>query len=214
MLITRPNHDLTTTYLYYWSTKIIEQAEKSNEKVIDLKEKRVTEKEFTGIILKTKPSFIVINGHGNESTVTGYNNKILVQVGKNENLFKNAVVYARSCSCAKKLGPASIKKGTKAFIGYTDEFVFLIDENFITQPLNDKTASLFLEASSYVAVSLLKGHTAIEANNRSKEIFKNTINKYMVSGTSKENSELLPYLLWDMNHQECLGNKKATIKYE
>lgn len=211
MLITRPNHDITTTYLYYWSTKIIEQAKKSNEKVIDLKEKRVTEKEFTGIIIKTKPSFIVINGHGDENSVTGYNNKILVQTGKNETFFNNAVIYARSCSCAKKLGPASIAKGTKAFIGYTDEFVFLIDENYVTQPLNDKTAALFLEASNYVAISLLKGHTALEANNRSKEIFRNTIKRYMVSETSKEDSELLPYLFWDMNHQENIGNNKATI---
>lgn len=211
MLITRPNHDITTNYLYYWSSRIIDQADKSSEKVIDLKEKRATEREFTNIILKTKPSFIVLNGHGDENTVTGYDNKVLVRVGKNEKLLANAIVYARSCSCAKKLGPSSIAKGTKAFIGYTDEFVFMIDENYITQPLKDKTAALFLEASNYVAISLLKKHSAFEANNRSKNIFRNTIARYMVSETSKEESELLPYLLWDMNHQECIGKKEATI---
>lgn len=204
MLITRPNHDLTTNYLYYWSSKIIEQANKSKEKVIDLKAKRANKKDFTDIIQKTKPLLIVLNGHGDESSVTGYNNEVLVRVGENENIFKGALVYARSCRCAKKLGPASIKKGAKAFIGYTDDFVFLIDENFVTQPLNDKTAALFLEASNYVVISLLKEHSPLEANNRSKEIFRKTIKKYLTSEIKTKDSELIPYLFWDMNHQKCL----------
>lgn len=211
MLITRPNHDITTNYLYFWSKKIIEEAIRDNEKVVDLKEKRANKKEFTSIIIKTKPSFIVINGHGDENTITGYDNEPLVRSGNNESILRNAIIYARSCSCAKKLGPASIAKGTRAFIGYTDEFVFLIDENYVTQPLNDRTASLFLEASNYVAISLLKRHSASQANNRSKEIFKNTIRKYMTSEAAKVDSELLPYLFWDMNHQKCMGDGKAII---
>lgn len=211
MLITRPNHDITTNYLYFWSKKIIKEAERNNEKVIDLKEKRANKKEFTSIIVKTRPSFIMVNGHGDENTITGYDNEPLVQSGNNESILSEAIIYARSCSCAKKLGPASIAKGTIAFIGYTDEFVFLIDENYVTQPLNDKTASLFLEASNQVAISLLKKHSASHANNRSKEIFRNTIRKYMTSEATKADSELLPYLFWDMNHQVCRGNGKAII---
>ena len=62
-----------------------------------------------------------------------------------------------------------------------------------------------------MAISLLKGHTASEANDRSKELFKNIIKKYMTSEASREKFELLPYLLWDMNHQVCIGDKKAII---
>lgn len=211
MLITRPNHDVTTNYLYCWSQKIIAQAAKSKQPIIDLKGKRANKKEFTEIIKKTKPAFIVINGHGDESSVAGHNNEVLVEVGVNEAVLSHAIVYARSCSCAKRLGPAVVAKGAKAFIGYSEDFVFFCEDSAITKPLNDKTAALFLESSNCVAIALLKGHSAGEANDRSRKSYENIIQKYMTSESLKEKSELLPYLFWDMKHQECLGDDGAVI---
>ena len=80
MLITRPNHDITTSYLYYWSLILIEYAKEIGLSVVDLKGKRANEKEFISVIKKVKPDFIVLNGHGNEETVTGYDNKPLVNL--------------------------------------------------------------------------------------------------------------------------------------
>lgn len=212
MLITRPNHDVTTNYLYYWSQKIIDQAAKSKQATIDLRGKRANKKEFTEVIKKTRPTFVVINGHGDENSVAGHNNEVLVEAGVNESVLGNTIVYARACGCAKKLGLASVAKGTRAFIGYSEDFVFFYEDNFITQPLNDKTAALFLESSNRVAISLLKGHSAGEANNRSRESYVSVIQKYMTSESLKEKSELLPYLFWDMKHQECLGDDGAVIQ--
>ena len=109
MLITRPNHDITTNYLYYWSIRIIEQAHKSHGKVVDLRGKRVNLKEFSSIIKKTKPSFMVINGHGDENTITGYNNEVLVRVGANETLFDDSNLREIMQLC-KKTRPGFDKK--------------------------------------------------------------------------------------------------------
>lgn len=138
MLITRPNHDVTTNYLYYWSEKIIEQANKNNEKVIDLKGKRVNLKEFIGILKKTNPSFVVINGHGNEKSFTGHDNEILIQFNKNESMLSGKVIFTRSCRSAAILGKSCVKKGVKTYIGYTDDFIFFINESKITRPLIEK----------------------------------------------------------------------------
>lgn len=212
ILITRPkNHDATTNYLYYWSEDILKQAKKSERTIIDLKMKRVNLKEFGGIIQKSRPSLIIINGHGDENTVTGYDNQPLVQIGSNESLLVDTITYARSCCAAKKLGPACVKKGTIAFIGYTDEFVFMFEEKFVSKPLNDKTAGLFLKASNQVAISLVKGQSAKEADSRSKNAFGELINKYSTSEATTEESELLPYLYWDMSHQVCLGDNTAKV---
>lgn len=212
MLITRPNHDITTNYLYYWSEKIIEQANKNKERVIDLKGKRVNLKEFIGILRKTNPSFVVINGHGNEKSFAGYDNEILIQFNINESILSGRVIFARSCRSAAILGKSCVDKGTKTYIGYTDDFIFFINESKITHPLDDVTAGLFLEPSNYVAIVLLKGHKTLEANTRSKNMYRQNIQKLMTSETPKEDRELIPFLRWNMINQVCLGDGNANIK--
>lgn len=211
VLLTRPNHDPTTTYLYFWSEAIIKQAKASNHQVIDLKGKRVTKFWFTCRVRCQKPQLVIINGHGDVDLTTGYDNQILVQVGVNESLLKNTIVYARSCSCAKKLGPACVAKGTKAFIGYDDEFVFMYDENSEDEPKDDKTAALFLEPSNQTVISLLKGYSTQDANKVALDLYQNNIQQLSTSEATPRDSELLPYLYWDMSHQKLIGDKNAKI---
>lgn len=204
LLITRPNHDPTTNCLYFWSERIISQANRAGCKIIDLAKKRACAKDFNGIISKVCPQFVVINGHGNDKAVTGYDDEELIRCGDNESLLAGTVTYARSCRSAVSLGPACIKNKTKAYIGYVDDFVFLYDDRFVTKPLKDTSAKLFLEPSNYVAISLLKGHSPQEANKRSKEVYMRNIRKLLTSETKGEAKEAIPYLLWDMNNQVCL----------
>jgi hypothetical protein len=211
MLITRPNHDITTDYLYFWSISLIDFAKKHKVPVIDLSKKRANAKEFASIIKKVKPNFIVINGHGDEASVTGYDNETLLNINYNIDLLKDKIVYARSCSSAKKLGRKSITKGCRAYLGYDDDFVFMISENKITKPLEDKIAKLFLEPANYVVILLLKGHTAYEANKRSREKYKQNILKLMTSSATKEDGELVPYLARNYLHQVNLGDNGVTL---
>ncbi len=204
MLITRPDHDVVTNYLFYWSTLIITQAHKSGRNVTDLSKERANAKEFASVIRKTRPSMIVMNGHGSDSIVSGYDNEPLVEKDKNPDLLKGAIIFARSCQSANSLGLEAVKVGCKAYIGYDDDFVFVTETAMVTKPLEDKTAQLFLEPSNYVAISLLKGHTPSDANKRSKDLFKKTIQKLMSSAATSKDIELIPNLFWDYSHQVCL----------
>lgn len=210
MLITRPNHDITTNYLYYWSLILIEYAKETGQSVVDLKGKRANKKEFVSVIKKVEPNFIVLNGHGNEETVTGYNNQPLVNLDSVD-ILKEKIVYARSCQSAKKLGVKSVEAGCKSYIGYNEDFVFVTGEDRLTRPLHDKTAQLFLEPSNKVVIYLLKGHSSSMANQKSKELYKKSIQKFMLSSALKEEKELIPYLVWDYNHQVCLGDQNAKL---
>lgn len=78
-------------------------------------------------------------------------------------------------------------------------------------PLADKTAELFLEPSNQVAISLLKGRTVGEAQQNSKKSFLRNIQKLLTSESTPEDSSALRYLLWDMQHQVCLGNQSAVL---
>ncbi|MBI3443520.1 hypothetical protein HY008_02530 [Candidatus Woesebacteria bacterium] len=204
LLITRPNHDITTNYLFYWSGKIIDEADKKHLKIIDLKSKRANKEQFTKIINKTSPSIVILNGHGDNKSVFGFDNKDLISSGINESLLKTTITYAVSCSSAKDLGPACVRHGAKAYIGYTDDFTFMIDESKIAKPLEDNTAKLFLEPSNQVGISLVKGNDARTAYEKSQESFRRNIRSLLTSESTSEEKETLPFLLWDMRHQVCL----------
>lgn len=214
LLITRPNHDITTNYLYYWSEKIINEAEKRSVKTVDLKGKRANKKELTGIIHKVQPALIVFNGHGNSNSITGYDNEVLIEADDNEEILSGKIAYAVSCSSAEILGPVCVKAGARAYIGYTDDFAFMIAAEKITKPLEDKSARLFLEPSNQVAISLLKGNTTGKAYKSSQDVFRRNINHLLTSESSQEEKEALPYLLWDIRHQVCLGNQDAGLYSE
>ena len=138
-------------------------------------------------------------------------NKTLIKAGKNEKLLVNTIVYAISCRSAKILGPQCIKSGTKTYLGYVDDFIFIIEEDKNTQPLKDKTANLFLEPAYQIGISLVKGNSAKFAFQKSQQLFKKNISKLMTSATSPEEKDLLPYLFWNLQNQVCLGDKYAII---
>jgi len=209
-LITRPKHDDITYYLFNWSKEIIELAKKKEIKVLDLKKEKANRKNLTSFVNKMRPSFIFFNGHGGDNCITGHDKEVLVQSDNNEDLLKNKIIYALSCRSAKELGCKSIKKGTVAYIGYDDDFVFVYDETKISKPLVDNIAKLFLEPSNRIASSLFKGHNTGVAYGKSQELFVKNIQKLLTSESSTD-SVYIRYLLWDMQHQVCLGSQNAVL---
>ena len=175
MIITRPNHDNTTNYLFIWSKHILSFASETKVKIVDVSGKKVTKKVLESYIRKIKPTFIMINGHGNNDSIYGQNDEELVKKGVNEIVFKDTVVYARSCSSASGLGRACAINMNTTYIGYTGDYWFMFEEDKLFHPLEDQTAKKFLEPSNYIVISLLKGCTAQESNDRSKKMMKQQI---------------------------------------
>lgn len=211
ILVTIPSHDDTTRYLSAWSKLIIKLAHQKKDRITVLKNKQANLKNFTNAVEKIQPSFIFFNGHGNETTVTGHNNQPLVDADKNVVVLKNKIIYALSCQSAKKLGPKSIKQGTKTYIGYTEDFIFVYDTNKKKHPEKDETAGCFLSASNQIAVSLLEEKTTGQAYISSQNAFQKTIRSLLTSESKTDQSSMMRFLIWDMKHQVCLGNQNIRI---
>lgn len=209
LLITRPQYEITTYYLFYWSKPVISTANQMGIKVIDLDRNRATKKELTSVIKKINPILILFNGHGDESSIAGHEGEVLIKAGENEILLKGRVVYALSCSSGKELGPKTIESGTLTYIGYKEDFVFWTNEHFSSKPLEDPRAKLFLEASNQIALSLFKGSTTLEALKGAKQMFLRNTQSLLASNS--EDRFLVPYLIWDMQHLVLLGNQTVTI---
>lgn len=206
ILITRPRHDETTNYLYHWAKQVIHMAEKKNFQIVDLDGAKANLKDFSGRIKKNLPDIIYLNGHGNAHSVCGHNNETLVCVNNNESLLYNSCIYALACSSAKVLGKSVAKNGTKSFLGYKEDFIFIHENDKSTRPTEDNTAKLFLEPSNLVVTTLIKGNTPEEAFNRSQQAFKRNIRYLLASDSPQDDKTSIPWLYWNMTHQVCLDS--------
>lgn len=211
LLLTRSRHDPGMNYLFYWANKVIEEANKKNFQILDLSEEKANRKDFEGRIKKLKPGIVFFNGHGDSDKIAGHNNQVLVQKGENEQVLAGCIVYSFSCRSALELGKACVDSATLSYIGYIDDFVFLYEEDKTTHPLEDKTASLFLEPSNLIVISVLKGNSTGQAVKKSQEEFKRNIRKLITSDLPQEDKSPMPWLIWDMTHQICLGSQEAKL---
>lgn len=210
ILITRPNHDLVTTYISAWAKLVLIEADKSGIPKLDLAGKKANKSNFESYIKRNKPKLIFLNGHGSTDSITGFDNEILVNL-KNSSLLKDKIIYARSCDAGSRLGSKLVKDGALCFIGYKPGFVVGYSEEYWIRPLQDKLAKLFLEPSNLVPASLLKGNSTEDAYRKSQEAILRNFYFALSTKASVEEKDAAPYLWHNRKHQVLLGNSSAKL---
>lgn len=209
LLITRSSHDLPTMYLSYWCEPLIEVAKRSNIQVLDLSNEKATPTHLLSYVKKRKPAIVFLNGHGGPDFVCGYNDVVLVDTKNCEDLLKDKVVYARSCRAGAILGPYSVKRGAKAFIGYSRNYSVGYLEEKRTRPLTDNVARLFLEPSNLIPQTLVFGNTPTRAYELSqRKMLKNL--QYMLSRkATMDERDAAPYLWSNIKYQVIFEKNKT-----
>lgn len=211
ILITRPDHDLITTYLFQWSEYVINLANKRNIKVLDLSGKKANKKIFTSYIVKNDPILVFFNGHGNENVIAGYDDEPLITANKNEKLLKEKIVYARSCNAAENLGELCIKNKTIAFIGYKKKYTICYSDASVNHPLQDDIAKLFITPSNLVPMSFLKGNIAKDAYRKSQESMARNFSYMLSTRATQAQKDAAPYLWINKKYQVLLGDPNASM---
>ena len=212
-IITMPNYDDATAYLYAYSEEIIKFAEEKGISIIQLKRPRLCKENLQTSIIKQKPQLLLFNAHGDELTI--YGDKIsnttgyLIRKGENHNLLEGKITYARACSAAASLGRACVQK-SGCFIGYNQPFSFWTDVSRTTTPLKDKVASLFLKPSNELAIALLRGKSAREAAKLFMESSKKNLLQ-LLSKKEEPGAMASAMILWNnMSAQEVLGDEERS----
>ncbi len=211
MIVTRPQYDTTTKYLSVWAEEVINFAKRKGIEVIDLLKDKANKKDFVGRVKKLQPDVIFLNGHGDDDCVTGHDEEKLVAAGENHDILRCAITYALSCNSGKILGPKVVANNETTYIGYEDEFIFVANSSYSTRPQDDPMAKPFKEASNQVMISLLKGHRAGEASEKSKNKFKEHFMKLSSSQADPDSLQVAQCLWWNMRNQVCLGNLDAKL---
>jgi len=208
-IITMPNYDDATSYLYCYAEELVRFAAENNLLLIQLKRPRLRRNILEESIFKQEPQLLLFNAHGDENTI--YGDKIggeaeyLIREGENHQLLQGKLTYARACSAAASLGRAATENAG-CFIGYNQPFSFWTDTTRTTTPLKDKVAHFFLQPSNELAISLLRGKSAREA----AEIFNNLSKKNILHLLGKQDEPgamASAMLLWNnMMAQQVLGD--------
>lgn len=200
--VTRPFYDETTSYLHRWNLEVVKHARAKSTSVADLDQKRANRKDLESVIRKLNPEIIILNGHGAEDSILGQDNEVLIKVGENEYILKNSIVFSLSCSSAKVLGPASIKAGAKAYIGYRKDFIFAYTDGYSTRAEQDPLAKLFLEPTNKIAISLVSGNSPEDSHQRGINAFLKNLQQVLLSDSSE--GYIARFLVWDLTNQTCL----------
>lgn len=200
LLLTRPKYDTATHYLYHWSQILLNEAREKNVEVVDLERKKACKKIFQSHLKKRPIDTVVINGHGNDSSVWGNEEEIL-STTDGVHLFGGKNVFIRACDSGAILGPVLMQSGAQGFVGYSLPFIFPLDEDFTHDPTNDPLAGPILECSNKVALSLIRGRSTQEAHEDSMEKYAEKFDE--LSSSKSAMSYILPFLLWNMDAQVC-----------
>lgn len=212
LLITCPEYDDATAYLTYFSKTILEAAANKSLKTKKIKDKELNMKSFSQIIKRLDYRLTVLNGHGSPDSIFGYKKNLIVKLGKNDKLLKERIVYARSCNAGLILGSKCMDRTKKGcFIGYNLPFIFYMDQKWTTKPHNDKVAELFLDPSNLVPISIIKGHTTLEAHNNAKKGMLKTM-KRLLKGQQEEETPFYLEALWNnYSGQVISGNGRVGL---
>jgi hypothetical protein len=213
LVVTNPCDDKVTEYLDTWSEKAISLAKtKPDTFVYELRGKKANQADFIKIVEEKQPRLILFNGHGNHDLITGFNQEVLIRCGENEGCLKNAIIHAMSCNAGKTLGPACIKIGSLAYIGYKEEFKLThLNKNTKEEQLQDEVAKFFLEPAYEVIIALIEGSTVGEAYDRSRKMCGDNLTSLITSNSPSLNSSVASRLYYNYQHQICLGDGKVAF---
>ena len=178
VLVTRPQHDRETSYLYFFTKPIIAKI-KSDPKfqLTDIEGSKVTRQEFEDKVKKTNPGFLFLNGHGDIDSVQGHNDLSILDV-ENIGLTKGKIVYALACNSLLRLGTLAVNQGTLAYIGYRGNFCYIGDPNRSTTPEKDNLARPFASACNVLIENLLYGRTVKAAIEKTRIEYKKLMKNY------------------------------------
>lgn len=211
-LITRPNYNPETAYIYSFSNAIVAMAKQDKSMhITEIKSPDATRKNFESQLVKTNPGLVFLNGHGDKRTILGHDDEPILDV-KNIDLVKEKIVYALACESLAQLGKIAAQIGVKAYIGYEKEFRWVVDPSRTSTPDKDKNAAPFRRVCHVLGSSLLSGEPAGKSIERAKEEYKKLIRNY---GTSEDNFGDAPLiglaLSWDFLFLGMEGDASAAF---
>lgn len=198
MLSIRPDYEPVTTYGASWQTQILTAANSAGLPFIDLYKEQATASNFFSTIQSQDPLLVNIFGHGWYNGIVCQNGELLLEGGTNDDALAGRVVFDLSCQAGRDLGPSAVNKGAVSFLGYNEDFTFVITDTPENRanPLLDESARGFFESHNAAPISYIRGNALGNSYYASQDTF-----DYWIKVWEAIDSEVASILLYDKDHQ-------------
>ncbi|MBA7593425.1 hypothetical protein ES703_00345 [subsurface metagenome] len=157
--------------------------------------------------LSAPQSDIIIGvGHGDIDAFTGQNEAVILEVGKYDpREVRGKIVKLLSCQCGVELCPDLVKNGAACAIGYTDDYIWVVDADLASTPWADEMAAKCLMPVIDGLNALLDGKTAREALDIELE-------GYSRNAEVEENELIKACLEFNRDNAILVGDGDASIR--
>ena len=149
---------------------------------------------------------IIGMGHGDKDVFTGQDEVVILEVSKYDpKEVQEKVIKLLSCQAGMVLGPDLILNGAEAFLGYVDDYVWVMDADLASTPWTDKLAATSLMPVVEGLNALLDGKTAGEA-------YQIELDGYTRNAEIEEDELIKSCLEFNYDNAVLLGDREARIR--
>ena len=147
--------------------------------------------------------FILAMGHGSPTEFCGQNEQVIMDTQHISDV-KGKMIKLISCETGQELGPALIKAGATGFQGYKEDFLWVMDLDYLSRPFADPLAAKALLPVICSMHLILDGKT-------SREVFDAELEGFTINADAEEDELIKSCLEFDRDNAVLLGDPNAKI---
>jgi len=159
-------------------------------------------------VLSAPQSDIIIgSGHGDVDVFTGQDEAAILEVGKYDpKEVRGKVIKLLSCQTGVELGPDLVKNGCAAFMGYVDDYVWIMDSDLATRPWADN------EFAAKCLMPVVEGINALLDGKTAREALDIELDGYSRNDEMEEDELIKSCLKFNQRNAVLLGDESAKVR--
>ena len=150
---------------------------------------------------------ILCVGHGDEVSITGHNEALILEVGRYDpREVRGKVIKLLSCQCGVELAPDLVKNGALSVAAYVDDYVWVMDSDLASTPWADN------EFAGKSLMPVVDGLNALLDGKTAREALDIEFNGYTRNAEAEEDELVKCCLEFNRENAVLLGDPAARVR--
>jgi hypothetical protein len=162
----------TATVFAYRERYVYPYLRQQKRRITKLQRSNASRANVASVAKRDGVQFITGSGHGTQTKFLGHSGGAVFEIGKYKaGEVKDRIIHLMSCRSGEKLGPDMVKKGGRAFFGYSADLTIL-----------EGHEDVLYECDSEIDRGLAEGLTVADVHQRTVSLFEAHIDRLMSTG--------------------------------
>lgn len=149
---------------------------------------------------------IIMTGHGDVDVMTGQNEVVILEVGKYDPVeVRGKVIKLIACQCGVALVPDLVKNGAACAMGYSDDFVWVVDADLASTPWADT------EFAAPCLMPVIDGLNALLDGKTAREALNIELEGYLRNAAIEEDELIKSCLVFNHDNAVLMGDENSKI---